>query len=105
MTDGEKLNYLAVKSLSKLLRETISKNNSDYYCFNCLQTFRTANKLKSHEGSCKDYDYCHVKMPETHNNILKLDHEYCLLSVWKQYPYSKKYPHVIKIHKNPIKQK
>ena len=53
----------------------MSKNNSDYYCVNCLHAFRTAYKFKSHESLCKDHDYCHVKMPEAHSNILKFNHE------------------------------
>ena len=53
----------------------MSKNNSNYYCVNCLHSFRTAYKLKSHESLCKDHDYCHVKMPEAHSNILKFNHE------------------------------
>ena len=53
----------------------MSKNNSDYYYVNCLQTLGTADKLKSHEDTCKDHDYYyHVKICETHNNILNLDH-------------------------------
>ena len=42
------------------------------YYFNCLHSFRTANKLKSHEDVCNDHDYCYV---EAHTNILKFNHE------------------------------
>ena len=37
--------YLAVKRLSALLRGITSKNNGDFYCLNCLHSFRTKNKL------------------------------------------------------------
>ena len=41
--------YLSVKKLSALLRGITSKNNGDFYCLNCLHSFRTKNKLESHE--------------------------------------------------------
>lgn len=69
MGDPEKQNYLAVKDVSKLLKQIISKNVAGYYCVSWLHLFRTANKLKSHEGVCKGHDYCHMKIPEEQNNI------------------------------------
>ena len=36
--------YLAVKNLSALLRRTTSKTNGDFYCLNCLHSFKTKNK-------------------------------------------------------------
>ena len=42
--------YLAVKKLSTLLWE-ISKHG-DFYCLNCLHSFRMENKLWSHEKVC-----------------------------------------------------
>ena len=41
--------YIAVKKLSTLLRGITSKHHGDFYCLNCLHSFRTENKLKSHE--------------------------------------------------------
>ena len=37
--------YLAVRPLSALLREIISKTNSDYYFCICLHSFRTKKNL------------------------------------------------------------
>ena len=50
ISSGEKegWHYLAAKKLSVLLRPMASKNDVDFYCFNCLHSFRTDNKLKSH---------------------------------------------------------
>ena len=31
------------------------KNKSYFYCLNCLYSFRTENKLKSHEKVCKNF--------------------------------------------------
>ena len=46
--NGERSHYHAVKKLSALLRGTTSKNNGNFYCLNCLHSFRTKNKLASH---------------------------------------------------------
>ena len=46
-------NYLAVKKLSALLRGITSKNNSGFYCLNCLHSFRTKNKLESNKEYLK----------------------------------------------------
>ena len=69
--DGEKWHYLAVRSLSALLRGISSSNNGDFYCLNCFHSYRTLNKLKKHERVCNNHDYCHVDMPEEGKNILK----------------------------------
>ena len=41
----EKRHYLAVNEISALLTGVTSKNNGDFYCFSCLHSFRTKNKL------------------------------------------------------------
>ena len=38
--NGEKWHYLAVNILSALLRGIISQNNDDFYCLNCLHSFK-----------------------------------------------------------------
>ena len=45
ITDGEKWHYLAVKKMPALFREILSNNNGDFYCINCLHSYRTENKL------------------------------------------------------------
>ena len=40
------------------LRGVISKNHGDFYCLNCLHSFRIENKLKSYEKVCKIEDFC-----------------------------------------------
>ena len=69
--DCEKWHYLAVRSLSALLRGISSSNNGDFYCLNYFHSYRTLNKLKKHERVYNDHDYCHVDMPEEGKNILK----------------------------------
>ena len=48
--------------------------NGDYYCINCLHSFRTAKKRNLYEDVCKDFDYCYIEMPEVDKNILKHNH-------------------------------
>ena len=63
ISNEEKLwHYLAVKKLSALLRGIASKNNCDFYCLNCLHSFRTKNKTKSHKRVCENKDFCNVIM-------------------------------------------
>ena len=50
--EKEVWHYLAVKKLSTLLRGITSKHHGDFYCLNCPHSFRTENKLKSHEKTC-----------------------------------------------------
>ena len=46
-SDGvENWHYLAIKNLSRLLRGITSNRNGDFYCLNCLHSYRTENKLK-----------------------------------------------------------
>ena len=45
--------YLTVRKLSALLHGITSKHESNFYCLNCLYSFRTENKVKSHENYIK----------------------------------------------------
>ena len=45
--EKEGWNYLAVKKLCTLLHGITSKG--DFYCLNCLHSFRKEKKFKSHE--------------------------------------------------------
>ena len=63
ITDGKKWLYLAVKSLSALLRAITSKHDGDFYGLNCFHSYSTTNKLKKHEKVSNDHDYCYIEMP------------------------------------------
>ena len=54
-----------------LFRGIISKHNGDYHCLNCFYSHPTENKLRSHEITYKNHDYCYTEMSEESNNILK----------------------------------
>ena len=84
ITDGEKCHYTALKSeltedrfnrptkgLSRLFRGITSNHDGDFYCLNCLHSFRTDNALKKHERFCDNNDCCNVEMPTQFNKTLK----------------------------------
>ena len=85
ITDNTKWHYLALKSnltdngfmkptqnISRLFTKITSTNTtSDYYCMNCLHTYRKENALKEHELVCEKHDHCEIKMPSQKSNILK----------------------------------
>ena len=83
--EKEGWHYLTVKKLSALLHRKTSKNKDDFYCLNCLHSFRTENKLKSHEKVCKNKDFCGIVMPSEKDNILEFN----------QYMKSDKMPYII----------
>ena len=65
ITDGfGKWHYVAIKSISGLLRGITSTHNGDFYCLNCFHLYRTHKKLKEHEQLCGKYDFCNLKLPD-----------------------------------------
>ena len=72
ITDGtSNWHYLAIKNISGLLRGITSNHNGDFYCLNCLHSYRTKSKLKKHEKICKNNNFCHLKMPNAKKDILE----------------------------------
>ena len=71
ISNGENWHYLAVKSLSRLLRGITSNQNGDYYCLNCFHSYRTENKLNAHKKICENNEYCNIEMPSPNNNLIK----------------------------------
>ena len=53
ISNGENWHYLAVRSLSRLLRGISSNHDGDYYCLNCFHSYRTENKLNVHKKYVK----------------------------------------------------
>ena len=70
ISNGENWHYLAVKSLSRLLRGITSNHDGDYYCLNCFHSYRTENKLNAHKKLCENHDYCNIEMPSNDNNLI-----------------------------------
>ena len=86
ITNGKKWHYVALKSeptddgfnrpvrsLSRLFKGITSNNVGDFYCLNCLHSFRTDNALEN-ERLCNNYDYCSVEMPTKFNKTLKYNY-------------------------------
>ena len=60
-----------MKSISGLLRGITSNHKGNFYCLNCFHQYTTERKLKKPERICNDHDFCHLKMPDEDNKILK----------------------------------
>ena len=72
ITDGtNNWHYLAVKSLSGLLRGITSNHNGNFYCLNCFHPYTTEKKLRKHERIRNYHKFCHLKMPDEDNKTLK----------------------------------
>ena len=62
-----------MKELPALLRGITSKQHGDLYCLNCLLSFATKNKLKSHEKVCKNKDFCGIVLPTQKNDTIEFN--------------------------------
>ena len=72
--NGEKIwHYRAVKKLSALLRGITSEYNDNFYCLNCLLSFRTKNKLESHKSACENNFFFYIIMPSEDTKILEFN--------------------------------
>ena len=71
ISNGENWHYLAVKSLSRLLRGITSNHDGDCYCLNCFHSYRTENKLNAHKKIRENNEYCNIEMPSPNNNLIK----------------------------------
>ena len=63
--------YLGVKKLSALFRGITSKNSGDFYCFNCLHSFRTKDKVESYKKVYEIKKIFYVIMPSENTKILE----------------------------------
>ena len=59
----------------------MSKHHVDFYCFDCLHSFRTEETRNSDEKNCKYGKYCKIVMPTDEDNILKCNHGQKLIKV------------------------
>ena len=69
ISNRENWHYLAVKSLSRLLRGTTRNHDGDYYCLNSFHSYGTENKLNAHKKVCENHDYCNIEMPSKAKNL------------------------------------
>ena len=71
--EKEVWHYFTVKRLSALLRGITAKHDGEFYCLNCLHSFKTKNKLKSHEKVCQNKKFFGIIMPLEKDNILEFN--------------------------------
>ena len=71
--------------MSALLRGITSKDYGDFYCLNCLHSFKTKNKLDLHKNVCENRDFSNVIMLSEDTRILEFN----------QYQKSDKAPFII----------
>ena len=56
ISNGKGSHYLVVKKLPALLKRIASKYDSNFYCLNCLHSFRIKKtKLESHKNVCETF--------------------------------------------------
>ena len=63
ITDNEKWHYLAVKSISRLLRGITSNHVGDFYCLNCFHSLKQKKNLKSMKGYLENVIFVMQKCP------------------------------------------
>ena len=61
------------KKLYALLHGITSRHKGNFYCLNCLHSFRTEKKLKSHEKVCKIFVESEKDGILEFNQYMKLD--------------------------------
>ena len=65
ITDGEKIHYTVVKSLTRLLRSSNSKHKcKQHFCMNCLQGFSLEESRDKYYEYCKDNESVRIEMPK-----------------------------------------
>ena len=86
--------YVAIKNMSRLIGGVTSDNHGDFFCRNCMHSYRTKNALKKHERLCNNHNHCETIMPKPGKNILK----------FRSYDKSTHIPHIIYADLEAIKK-
>ena len=67
ITKGNHKHYIAIKSLSKLLCSSNTKNEKEqHFCTNCLQGFTEELSRDEHVRYCKNNEAVRIEMPHCH---------------------------------------
>ena len=65
IVDGERIHYMAIKSLSRLLRSSNTKHKcKQHFCMNCLHGFQYEESRDKHFEYCKDNETVRIRMPK-----------------------------------------
>ena len=77
ITDSNRKHYVAIKSLSRLLRSQNTKHKGkEYFCMNCLQGFWEEKSRNEHIGYCKDNESVRIEMPHKKPIVEYLDGQF-----------------------------
>ena len=95
ISQEEVQDYITVKKLSALLRGITSEHDGNFYCLNCLHSFRTKDKLESHKKVYGNNVFCSVVMPFKDTTIVEFN----------QYKKSDKTPFIIYADLESVRQK
>ena len=70
--EKEGWHYLAVKTSSPFLHRITLKYKGNFYCLNCLHSFRIENKSKSHGKVCNKNFFCGIVIPSKKDKRSKI---------------------------------
>ena len=59
------------KSISRLLEGISSKGHGEFYCYECLHSFRTEIALKNHVDLCKNNKFAKIELPNGEKKFKK----------------------------------
>ena len=77
ITGRNEKHYVAIKSLSRLLRSSNTKNEkAQYFCINCLQGFNEKKSRDEHLGYCRDNEAVRIEMPNKKPIVKYSDGQY-----------------------------
>ena len=69
ITDHNNKHYVAIKSLSRLLRASNTKNEkAQHFCINCLQGFNEVCSRDKHSVYCRNNEAVRIEMPKKKTN-------------------------------------
>ena len=69
----KKLALSCGKKFVCIITQNIIENKGNFYCLNCLHSFKTENKLKCHEKVCKNIYFFGIVVPPENGNILEFN--------------------------------
>ena len=59
------------KSISRLMEGISSNSHDDFYCYECLHSFRTEIAIKNHVDLCKNNKLAKIELPNEENKFKK----------------------------------
>ena len=77
ITNHNEKHYIAIKSLSRLLRSSNTKNEkAQHFCINCLQGFSNQSSRDEHYVYCRSIEAVRIEMPNGRSIVKYSDGQY-----------------------------